>query len=765
MMTRITARYANLSIRGQTLLSFSLAASCAIVSSGFLLYLGRGVESKLLVAAFVGVAVLTLLIHAAIAGALARSVSRLRAGYDSEKSIALLRNASDGIHILDTDGNLIEFSDSFCKMLGYSREQMQGMNVAQWDANFAADELMLRIGVQFALQSRSQFETRHRCSDGTVIDVEISGLPLELDGRPVLFNSSRDISCRKHAEAELRVAACAFETQEGMLITDASSKILRVNQAFTLITGYSAEEVIGKTPAMFRSGRQDDGFYEQMWRSIHNLGGWKGEIWNKRKNGEIFPELLAITAVKDADGKVVNYVASLTDITISKAASEEIRSLAFYDPLTLLPNRRLLLDRLGQALTGCARSGKRGALLFLDLDNFKRLNDTLGHDVGDLLLQQVACRLSSCVREGDTVARLGGDEFVVMLEDLSSQNWEAAAQTKTIGEKILSALNLPYMLACHEYSSTPSIGATLFGEQQQSIEGVLKHADMAMYQAKNAGRNALRFFDPEMQSLIAERVALEKSLSEAVAGDQLFLHYQAQVAGDGEIAGAEALMRWRHPEVGMVPPGSFIPLAEEAGLILQLGDWVLHQACAQLAAWASDPELAHLTIAVNISACQFHQDDFVTRVLDALERSGADPKRLKLELTESMLISDIDGVAAKMAALKARGVGFALDDFGTGYSSLAYLSRLPLDQLKIDRSFVADIEFNENAVVICAATISLAHSLKLTVVAEGVETGAQSHILSAVHNCDFRQGYLFSEPVPLDEFDALVRNRRTRERA
>ncbi len=566
----------------------------------------------------------------------------------------------------------------------------------------------------------------------------------------------QDVTERKHAENALRVAAISFESQEGMIIADENSSILRVNQAFSAITGYPSEEVIGRTPSILSSGRHGEDFYEQMWDQIANQGNWEGEIWNRRKNGEIYPARLSITAVKDSGGKVINYVASLADITKNRAASEQIKTLAFYDVLTGLPNRRLLLDRLRQALSVSVRSGKKGVLLFIDLDNFKRLNDTLGHGVGDELLKQVAKRLVASVREGDTVARLGGDEFVVMFEDLHEQSSEAAAQAESIGGKILRSLNEVYQLGEHECYSTPSIGATLFGGSQEDLDDTLRRADIAMYQSKSAGRNTLRFFDPKMQAAIDARISLEAALREALLQEQFALCYQVQVGSDGKITGAEVLVRWMHPVRGMVVPGEFIPLAEETGLILPLGDWVLNAACRQLAAWSLRSEMAHLTIAVNVSARQLQQDSFVSDVLDVIARTGVAPGLLKLELTESMLISDVEGIIAKMDELKAHGVGFALDDFGTGFSSLTYLSRLPLDHLKIDRSFVADIEMNENAVVICAATISLAHSLGLKVVAEGVENEAQSYFLSSVHRCDYSQGYLFGRPVLIDEFESLV---------
>jgi len=580
------------------------------------------------------------------------------------------------------------------------------------------------------------------------------GGPREVAAVAQEFNAM--LEAQQRSVEQLSIAAAAFESQQGMIITDANSVILKVNRAFTETTGYTAEEAIGQTPRMLKSGRHDTAFFAEMWESIKRTGGWQGEIWDRRKNGEIFPNWLTITAVKSDNGTVTHYVGTHTDITARKVAEDEIRHLAFYDPLTRLPNRRLLLDRLGHALASSARSGRGGGLLFIDLDNFKTLNDTLGHDKGDLLLQQVAQRLTTCVREGDTVARLGGDEFVVMLEDLSGNPEEAAAQVEAVGEKILATLNQNYLLAGHEHHSTPSIGVTLFSGHQNSIEELLKQADLAMYQSKTAGRNTLRFFDPEMQAIVSDRAALEIDLREAVRQQQFVLYYQPQVVGDGRLTGAEALVRWRHPRRGMVSPGEFIPLAEETGLILPLGHWVLETACAQLAKWAAQPSTAHLSVAVNVSVNQLHQADFVDQVLAVLGGTGANPRRLKLELTESLLVSDVENTIAKMSALKAHGVGFSLDDFGTGYSSLSYLKRLPLDQLKIDQGFVRDILIDPNDAAIAKMVVALAESLGLTVIAEGVEIEAQRDFL-ARQGCHAYQGYLFSRPLPLDEFEKFVK--------
>ena len=566
---------------------------------------------------------------------------------------------------------------------------------------------------------------------------------------------SRDITERRLAETDIRIAATAFESQMSLMITDTNSVILRANQAFLDETGYTLEELIGQTPHLLRSGRHDEGFYTAMRDILRSTGKWQGEIWDRRKNGEIYPKWMTISAVKGADGLVTHYVGSHIDITERKASEDKIKLLAFYDPLTQLPNRRLLIDRLQQALSSSTRSGKQGALIFIDLDNFKILNDTRGHDIGDLLLQQVAQRIESCVREADTAARLGGDEFVVILEGLSEQPIEAAEQAKSISEKILFSLNQPYQLSAHQHHSTPSIGVTLLGHQQETVDDLLQQADIAMYQAKKAGRNTIRFFDPKMQVAINERSSLEEELRLALKKQQFHLYYQIQVDGYRNPLGAEALIRWRHPQRGMISPFHFIPLAEETGLILPIGQWVLESACAQIKVWEQQATTRDLVLAVNVSAKQFNQADFVAQVNSVVQRHDINPSRLKLELTESMLAENLNHIIASMTALKEIGIQFSLDDFGTGYSSLQYLKKLPLNQLKIDQSFVRDmaVDVEDNAIV--QTIIAMAKGLHLDIIAEGVETEEQRELLHDL-GCYHCQGYLFSKPVPIAEFEALL---------
>ena len=684
---------------------------------------------------------------------------------------------------------------------------------------------------------------------------------------------------RRAKEADLRMSAISFESQQSLMIMDPDGVILRVNKAFTEDTGYGYDDVIGKTPRLFQCGRHDADFYRDILADITRTGAWQGEIWITHKGGENREKWLSVSAIRGDDGRVSHYACAHTDITerkdterrnevlllrqkvlmsstlegvhimdiqgniievndtfcrmlgytheevgklnvadwetqwskeelmvrfqklvyvnaarfesrhrrkdgtlidveISttgaeidgrrylfatshditqrKESEETIRQLAFHDPLTHLPNRQLLLDRLAHALTSCERGMNRGAILYIDLDNFKMLNDTLGHMMGDLLLQQVAERLVSCVREGDTVARLGGDEFVVMLENLNEQMIVAAEQVEYIGEKILAALSKPYQLKAQVFRSSGSLGATLFCKKAEDVDELLKQADIAMYQAKKAGRNTLCFFDQQMQQTINARVAIEGELRLALERGQFELYYQVQVDREGQPVGAEALIRWNHPERGMIIPDEFISLAEETGLILPIGRWVLNEASAKLADWSADEKMRKLVLAVNISARQFRQADFVEGIKEIIAKNAFDPALLKLELTESMLLENSTEAVATMNALKHIGVQLSLDDFGTGYSSLQYLKRLPLNQIKIDQSFIRDIATAPNDAAIVQTIIAMTQALKLNVIAEGVETEAQREVLD-LRSCQAYQGYLFGEPLPIERFEALFK--------
>jgi diguanylate cyclase (GGDEF)-like protein/PAS domain S-box-containing protein len=553
----------------------------------------------------------------------------------------------------------------------------------------------------------------------------------------------------------LRISEVIFETNDAIMITDADANIIRVNQAFLDITGYSQEEVIGRNPSMMSSGRHDKAFYSDMWQQLLSNGYWSGELFDKRKNGEIYPKSVKITAVKNERQQITHYVAAFSDLSERKRSEEEIRNLAFHDSLTKLPNRHLFLDRFSGALASAARLNRIGAILLIDLDRFKILNDTLGHDYGDLLLIEVAIRLKACVREIDTVARLGADEFVVLIEDVSDNQDDTSLKVGLIAEKIREALARPYYFNRHQLLSSSSIGVCLYRGNEKSIEELVQHAEMAMYQAKSAGRNTIRYFDPVMQYKVTSHAAMENDLHHAIAQNQLHLFYQMQVDINHRPIGAEALLRWFHPERGLVLPSVFIPIAEESTLILEIGHWVMNAACKQLALWAKNKQTRNLTLAVNVSAKQFAIPSFVESVADVLNAHQVNPSLLKLELTESVMLEDMAATVKKMHALKALGVSLAIDDFGIGYSSLSYLKQLPLDQLKIDQSFVQGITKDGSDAMLVQTIIDLATNFRLNVIAEGVETQAQLTFLKH-HECVGFQGFLFGMALPVNDFERLM---------
>lgn len=680
-----------------------------------------------------------------------------------ERNRTLLEVSPDGIWI-HSNTRIAYANDALVKMLGYdSAQALLGREIYEFFVPEFRESLRERVAHVVTTLGRAPLtQTALLRNDGSRVEVETTATAFRQGDTVWNVSIIRDITDRRRSEQSLRESEERFRdlaelSSDWFWEQDASLRFTEMSDDLYAKTRFRPNLTLGKlrwelpiigvSEEQWRAHREALERHEAFEHFVYRLVNETGEIrWFSISGKPLF----------GPDGGFRGYRGTGQDITARKIAEDEIERLAFYDPLTQLPNRRLLLDRLQHALASSARSGRNGALLFIDLDNFKTLNDTLGHDKGDLLLQQVAQRLATCVREGDTVARLGGDEFVVMLEGLSQNAEEAATQTEIAGEKIVATLNQPYLLAGYEHRSTPSIGVTLFGGHQNAIDELLKQADLAMYQSKAAGRNTLRFFDPKMQAMVTDRAALEADLGEAVRQAQFVLYYQAQVDRYSRLTGAEVLVRWCHPRRGIVSPAEFIPLAEETGLILPLGNWVLETACAQLAKWAEQPDTAHLSLAVNISANQLQQADFVAQVLAILGSTGANPQRLKLELTESLLVSNVENSIAKMTALKAKGVGFSLDDFGTGYSSLSQLKRLPLDQLKIDQSFVRDILIDPNDAAIAKMVVALAESMGLTVIAEGVETEAQRDYL-AHQGCHAYQGFLFGHPVPLDEFEAFVR--------
>ena len=556
---------------------------------------------------------------------------------------------------------------------------------------------------------------------------------------------------------ELGIIASIFHSQEGMLITDANLSIVQVNQSFNDMTGYLLEEVLDKKPNILNSGRHDQAFYKQMWQSLNYHGKWEGKIWNRRKNGEVYSQYLSIAVVTDALGNVTNYVATMNDITKGRVAKEKIANLSYYDPLTQLPNRRLFLDRLVQEIDAMSGNGRRAALLLIDLDRFKNLNDTLGHHLGDLLIEQLATRLVPCIRKKDLVARFGGDEFFIFLTNLTGTEIECASRAQEFATKVMATFDTPFELDEHHYSMTASIGVTILGGDETSTDMVLRQADIAMYQAKANGRNRICFFEEKMQDDISQYVQLERELRNAIELSQFELFYQVQVNDKQKPFAAEALIRWNHPALGLVAPGYFIEIAEETGLIVPIGQWVLEAACKQLKAWEAIPQMRGLTLAVNISSKQFHQEDFVSHVKYIVKQYGIHPALLKLELTETAFSNNIETLISGMNKLNGIGIQFELDDFGTGYSSLQYLKRLPLEQLKIDQSFVREMEFNKNDQQIVRTIISMTQNLDLKVIAEGVETENQMQILLD-GGCHRFQGYYFGKPLPVAEFEASIAN-------
>jgi diguanylate cyclase (GGDEF)-like protein/PAS domain S-box-containing protein len=634
----------------------------------------------------------------------------------------------------------------------------------------ASELLGLPIWTCFQKTVRMRLEEQFRasCASGAELEAEEldANLSSRIEVRGYPFGAGlavhlRDVTARHKSQEQLRLLESSIaRLNDIVIITEAGPfrepgpRIVFVNEAFERRTGYTPEEVLGRTPRLLQGPATQRSELDRIRAAMEQWQPARVDLINYKKSGEAFWVDLEVSPVWDAARKLTHWVAVGRDITERKTAEEKIQYLAFYDPLTRLPNRQLLLDRLQRALSDHDRPHE-GALMFIDLDNFKVLNDTLGHQKGDQLLQQVAERLRSCVARGDTVARLGGDEFVILLENSGHKPLQPAEGARIVSDRILAKLGEPYVLSGHLHHSTCSIGVTLFGRAPWSVSELLKQADLAMYQAKNAGRNTVRFFDPEMQATVTANATLATDLRQAWREGQFLIDYQPQVGADGRMTGVEALLRWRHPNREMVPPAHFISTAEETSLIIPIGHWVLEQACAQLAQWAKNPQRSHLSIAVNVSVRQFRDPEFVDQVMSAIANSGIAPHKLKLELTESLLADGIEVTVAKMGSLKAMGVTLSLDDFGMGYSSLSYLKRLPLDQLKIDREFVKDILTDANDAAIARTIIGLAQSLGLGVIAEGVETQAQRAFL-AQQGCYEYQGYLFCKPLPIEELELFM---------
>jgi diguanylate cyclase (GGDEF)-like protein/PAS domain S-box-containing protein len=668
---------------------------------------------------------------------------------------ATLEHAFDAIVLLDIAGAIVEWSPQAERCFGWFRDEALGVLLhelvmppsrhpahMQWLGQF--------IAAKPEHMPHGRLETMGLHRTGHLFPVEMAVTLVQVPQCMAFLAIFRDISERRSTEDASRIAAAAFETLEGMVVINAQQIVVKVNEAFTRITGYGAQESVGKRSSIFRIDRHDEAVFHELRRTLPLEGFWQGEVWDRRKNGESFPVWLRVTAVMGADKQVNHYVAAFVDNTQNRASEERIHHLAFYDTLTSLPNRRLLMDRLKHALAGSVRKHMYGAVLLVDMDDFKDINDALGHEAGDLLLVQVGQRLRESLHADDTMARVGGDEFAVILPELGDTAVSAASKAETVAERMRATLIRAFDLKVDAVQTSPSIGiAIFFGDEVASSE-LLKRAETAMYRAKSAGRNCIRFFDAGNQTALERRFMLTTWMRQGLPA-QFALHYQLQVDQRGQAIGAEALLRWQHPQQGPISPAMFIPLAEETGFIVPLGTWVLQTACQQLQDWTHHASTRHLTLAVNVSARQFHAPGYVDTVLAALASTGAPAHLLKLELTEGLMLHDVGDVIEKMHALKRTGVSFSIDDFGTGYSSLSYLKRLPLDQLKIDQSFVRDLLTDPNDVAIANTIIGLGHSLGLTVIAEGVETAAQHKVLLDMH-CDAFQGYFFGRPVTASAF-------------
>lgn len=668
---------------------------------------------------------------------------------------AVFNSVGDAIFIHDaSNGAILDVNQAAVNLFGYSPQEVRTKDVGDLSAGppyYGQEQALEKIMLAVAGQPQV-FEWQARKKDGSLFWAEISLKRATIGGQDRLLSLVRDISERRQAQEQIQLLAKVFEnTIEGITVTDTRGTIQMINPGFTQITGYTAEEVLGRNPRVLKSDRHDSDFYAAMWRGIMAHGHWSGEIWNRRKNGEAYPEWLTINVIKDAMGEPSHYVALFHDITDIKRSEEKIKHQAYHDALTGLPNRQLFNDRLEVALARAQRSQESLAILFLDLDHFKTINDSLGHAVGDLLLQEVAQRLRSSVRQEDTVSRLGGDEFIMILPEVRGEDYALA-----VAGRIIEALEKPVHLRGHDLYVTCSIGITIYPNDGRDLETLVKNADMAMYRAKEEGRNTYRLFTPAMNQRARRRQEMVTALRQAVERQEFWVFYQPQVdLRNGRVVGVEALVRWQPPEGELVKPDQFIPLAEDTGLILPIGQQVLEQACRQTAAWVRSG-YDQLRLAVNLSARQFNQPDLVEQVVRVLDETGLDPGRLELEITESTAMVNLDATSETLRRLHARGLSLSLDDFGTGYSSLSYLRRFAIDVLKIDRSFIKDLDSKSEEAAITQAIVSMAHTMRLKVIAEGVETKAQLEFLRGL-GCDYGQGFLFSPPLNASDLTSLLR--------
>lgn len=725
--------------------------------------LGSALQVQLIVLAFsTSLSALALLVTS-VHGRILQSEAALREGVRHYQ--ALFQTNPHPMWIYDLESlAFLAVNDAACSLYGYSAEEFRAMSLQDIFRPEDVEDLLAReSSKQDSLSSSGVW--CHRVRDGREISVEISSHAFTYKRRRARIVLAYDVTERvesearlKHSESLLREAQYVAQLGSWELLPQ-QNQLICTNEVYNIYEMEPQEGNLQASEFVERVHPEDRELMVKVYRSLmRGAPSSNFEFRLQFPDGRIKWLYARCTSYGEPGKLATRLVGTIQDISARKQTEQQIHDLAFYDLLTGLPNRRLLTDRLHQAQATSTRTRQYGALLFIDLDHFKNLNDTRGHDVGDQFLQVVADRIKHCIRESDTAARFGGDEFVVMLEGLHEDIKVAASMVELVAEKIRDKIAQPYHLDGEEYHSSPSIGVSLFCGEEVSVDQLLKHADVAMYEAKASGRNSIRFFDPAMQAALDERAKLEAELRKAVTLRQFVPYFQAQIDNSGEVQGAEVLVRWEHPERGLVSPAEFIPLAEDTGLIVEIGDDVLQAACEQLARWQHDDGvMKNLELAVNVSARQFRQPNFVEQVTQALKSSGADPKLLKLELTESLVLDNVEDTVEKMNALKKQGIGFSMDDFGTGQSSLSYLKTLPLDQLKIDQSFVRDIVTDTNDAVIVQTIIVMARSLGLDVIAEGVETHQQLRFLQS-RGCDAFQGYLFNRPLPLEEFEKAVRS-------
>ena len=690
------------------------------------------------------------------------SERRYKQLFDAERALVESEVRFRTLTNLSPVGTFFTDAAGICNYVNQAWANITGIEEAHWKGKTWTDvihvddreKIISDWATSVLKHSNYQVECRVQRPDGDTcwILCRASSVQTRSNDSTMYIGTAVDITERKKQEHELKLLAISFEAYEPIIITDGQGQILRVNDAFVNASGYSEEEILGKNPRMFSSGQMDDEFYENMWSHLTTHGNWTGEFLNRSKSGDLHQDWVTITALKDSKGKISNYIGHYQDITERKKAEEQIRKLAFYDPLTNLPNRRLFLERLDQELHIARNEGKFSALLFLDLDHFKNLNDSLGHPVGDALLVEVSKRLQRTSSEGETIARIGGDEFVILLPDLASSMEHLSNVAAHRAEQASIIITEPYYILGHEYHITVSIGIDLFPEEDQDSTDILKRADTAMYRAKQAGRNTICFFEPEMQVSADRRLTLEKDLRHAITQDELYLVYQPMIDWQGSVIGAEVLLRWQHSKLGSIAPVDFIPIAEDTGMIFDISEWTMNQVCAQMREWKDAGLTDHIkSIALNVSPKQFNQSGFENSVLSIVKKHGVDPACIEFEITEGLIISHLENSVIKMESMKKHGFHFSVDDFGTGYSSLAYLRQLPINRLKIDQSFVRNIKEGSNDATIVETIISMAHHLGLVVVAEGVENRMQHYFLMQ-HSCDIYQGDYFSKPVRADEF-------------